>query len=93
MRLNGSTDTTNLKCSGICISTGTGSTSWHLSMNRLTVQSVAELLRLVDIDATEEKNSLANVLSDMYNKNLIFSPGQLRKEILSYFILYYEHQL
>lgn len=76
MRLNGSTDNTNLKCSGICISTGTGSTSWHLSMNRLPVQSVAELLRLLDIDATEEKNSLATILSDMYNKNLIFPPGE-----------------
>lgn len=77
MRLNGSTEATNLKCSGICISTGTGSTSWHLSINRLPVQSVAELLRLLDIDATEEKNSLATVLSDVYNKNLIFSPGKL----------------
>lgn len=76
MRLNGATDTTNLKCSGICISTGTGSTSWHLSMNRLTIQSVAELLRLLDIEATEGKNSLATLLSDMYNKNLRFQPGQ-----------------
>ncbi|KAG5889051.1 hypothetical protein JTB14_000961 [Gonioctena quinquepunctata] len=74
MRLNGSTENTNLKCSGICVSTGTGSTSWHLSINRLPVQSVAELLRLLDIEATEGKDSLATILADIYNKNLIFAP-------------------
>ncbi|KAJ8928861.1 hypothetical protein NQ314_018512 [Rhamnusium bicolor] len=78
LRLNGSTETTNLKCSGICVSTGTGSTSWHLSINRLPAQSVAELLRLIDIDATEGKDGLAAVLSDIYNKNLIFPPDDKR---------------
>ncbi|KAF7281830.1 hypothetical protein GWI33_004230 [Rhynchophorus ferrugineus] len=78
MRLNGSTENTNLKCSGICISTGTGSTSWHLSINRLPVQNVAELLRLLDIDPTEGKDSLATVLADIYNKNLIFAPDDKR---------------
>ncbi|ERL90205.1 hypothetical protein D910_07559 [Dendroctonus ponderosae] len=78
MRLNGSTENTNLKCSGICISTGTGSTSWHLSINRLPVQNVAELLRLIDIDPTEGKDSLATVLSDIYNKNLIFNADDRR---------------
>lgn len=78
MRLDGSSRSTNIKCSGICVSTGTGSTSWHLSMNRLPVQSVAELLKLLDIDATEEKNSLATVLAEIYNKNLIFPPDDKR---------------
>ncbi|KAJ8970749.1 hypothetical protein NQ317_016494 [Molorchus minor] len=78
MRLNGSTQMTNLKCSGICVSTGTGSTSWHLSINRLPAQSVAELLRLIDIDATEGKDSLATILSEIYNKNLIFPPDDKR---------------
>ncbi|XP_066143092.1 NAD kinase 2, mitochondrial isoform X2 [Euwallacea fornicatus] len=78
MRLNGSTENTNLKCSGVCISTGTGSTSWHLSINRLPVQNVAELLRLIDIEPTEGKDSLATVLSDIYNKNLVFRPDDKR---------------
>lgn len=78
MRLNGSIEKTNLKCSGACVSTGTGSTSWHMSINRLPVQNVAELLRLLDIDPTEGKDSLATVLSDIYNKNLIFSPDDKR---------------
>lgn len=76
MKLNGSQNDTNIKCSGMCVSTGTGSTSWHLSINRLSTQSVAELLRLIDLDPTEGKDSLAVALSDTYNKNLIFSPGK-----------------
>lgn len=82
LRLNGSTEITNLKCSGICVCTGTGSTSWHLSINRLPVQNVAELLRLIDIEPTEGKDSLATVLSDIYNKNLVFNPGEY-----SYYII------
>ncbi|XP_065167672.1 NAD kinase 2, mitochondrial-like isoform X2 [Atheta coriaria] len=78
MWLNGSDQQTNLKSSGICISTGTGSTSWNLSINRLPVQSVSELLRLLDIDATEGPESLATVLAKMYNNNLIFHPEDKR---------------
>ncbi|CAB0006434.1 unnamed protein product [Nesidiocoris tenuis] len=28
---------THVKCSGVCVSTGTGSTSWHMSMNRISM--------------------------------------------------------
>ncbi|XP_017778885.1 PREDICTED: NAD kinase 2, mitochondrial [Nicrophorus vespilloides] len=73
MWLNGFDRETNMKCSGVCICTGTGSTSWNLSINRLPIQSVAELLRLLDIDATEGKDSLATVLARMYNDNLTFA--------------------
>lgn len=76
MWLNGEKHQTFMKCSGLCICTGTGSTSWHLSINRLPVQSVAELLSFLDIKATEGKDSLATVLAKMYNKNLIFAPGK-----------------
>lgn len=62
-----------MKCSGVCICTGTGSTSWHLSINRLPVQSVAELLRLAGGEENLEKN--AAEIADLYNKNLIFQPG------------------
>lgn len=76
MRLNGSFETTNLKCSGVCVATGTGSTSWHLSINRLPVQSVEELLTLLKVE--NRKTHLAAELSDKYNKNLIFSAGNRR---------------
>ncbi|CAH0550733.1 unnamed protein product [Brassicogethes aeneus] len=78
MRLNNNINTTNLKCSGLCVSTGTGSTSWHLSINRLPTQTVAELLRLIDVETTENKDNLAATLSDIYNKNLIFNPDDKR---------------
>lgn len=93
MRLNGSTEQTNMKCSGICICTGTGSTSWHLSINRLPVQCVAELLRLIDINPTDSEevtndNNLATVLAENYNRNLTFAAGSLLLflEILKYSI-------
>lgn len=77
MRLNVSSEITNLKCSGLCVSTGTGSTSWHLSINRLPKQTVEELLRLMKCNSTESKEQLAASLSEVYNKNLIFEPGLL----------------
>ncbi|CAG9858331.1 unnamed protein product [Phyllotreta striolata] len=78
LRLNGSQDKTDLKCSGICVCTGTGSTSWHLSINRLSTQCIAELLRLIDLDSSEEKDGLAKSLSDLYNRNLMFAPEDKR---------------
>ncbi|XP_018332904.1 NAD kinase 2, mitochondrial [Agrilus planipennis] len=78
MYLNDSEESTNLKSSGLCVCTGTGSTSWHMSINRIPVQTVAELLRLMDIEATEDKDSLATVLADIYNQNLLFNPDDPR---------------
>ncbi|GJQ80672.1 hypothetical protein Trydic_g9256 [Trypoxylus dichotomus] len=72
--LNDELQETSVKCSGLCVSTGTGSTSWHSSINRLSVQTVAELLRLLDMSPTEDENSLATVLADLYNKQLLFDP-------------------
>lgn len=78
MSLNGSSQMTNMKCSGLCVSTGTGSTSWNLSINRLPTQSVAELLRLLDIESKGETESLAKHIADVYNKNLLFPSGDRR---------------
>lgn len=69
---------TNTKCSGLCICTGTGSTSWFYSINRISVQSVAEILRLMNMNPTEDKNSLATIYADMYNYNLKFAPDDDR---------------
>ncbi|KAK9751239.1 ATP-NAD kinase N-terminal domain [Popillia japonica] len=74
--LNDDPSHTSVKCSGLCVCTGTGSTSWYSSINRISVQTVGELLRLLDMNPTEDKNSLATILSDLYNKNLVFDPTQ-----------------
>lgn len=79
-----------MKCSGLCVSTGTGSTSWHLSINRIPIQSVAELLRLMDIDASEDKESLATILADIYNKKLTFQPGMFE---LGRSLSFYEYNI
>lgn len=76
MRLNGSIEQTSIKCSGVCVCTGTGSTSWHLSINRLPAQSIAELLKILDIKRPDDNENFPEEISDWYNKNLIFKPGR-----------------
>lgn len=74
---------TNMKCSGLCVNTGTGSTSWHLSMNRVSTECVADVITLIDPDSRTNIQDLAEIVSDRYNRKLIFAPGDNR---LSYTI-------
>lgn len=66
------------KSSGLCISTGTGSTSWTFNINKLTHQSVEDLLQLIKeetnlpIDARNQQ--LINKITAKFNNNLIFGP-------------------
>lgn len=62
---------TKVKSSGICVSTGTGSTSWHLSMNRITGHSVEQVLKCAGIDTIDFSE-----IAKKYNDSLIFKPGQ-----------------
>lgn len=68
---------TKTKSSGLCVSTGTGSTSWHTSINRLSKKNVEDLLHILkgnnklnvgDINAEE--------ISEEYNRRLVFEPGE-----------------
>lgn len=63
---------TGIKCSGLCVSTGTGSSSWHLSMNRLSVQTVAEIFDILKLDAKDGNENNAAVTAKEYNSRLIF---------------------
>ncbi|BES95478.1 ATP-NAD kinase [Nesidiocoris tenuis] len=45
---------THVKCSGVCVSTGTGSTSWHMSMNRISLSKVHKLLELAKIESSPD---------------------------------------
>ncbi|KAK2718215.1 NAD kinase 2, mitochondrial-like [Artemia franciscana] len=66
------------KSSGLCLSTGTGSTSWQFNINKLTHQAVANLLVAIKqetglmIDAQNEE--LINRITNRFNHSLIFSP-------------------
>jgi hypothetical protein len=64
---------TKVKSSGLCVSTGTGSTSWHFSINRITEQSVAELGKILGSSCQDP--GLVKQVTDEFNKNLMFSCG------------------
>lgn len=64
---------TKVKSSGLCVSTGTGSTSWHLSINRITEQSVAEVMKL--LGTPNQDPGLVKRVTDEFNQNLVFSCG------------------
>ncbi|KAI8441486.1 hypothetical protein MSG28_015075 [Choristoneura fumiferana] len=67
---------THTKSSGLCVTTGTGSTSWHFSINCLRTHSVLELMKIlseegVKVDTTLEK---AREIAERYNQRLMFPP-------------------
>lgn len=64
---------TKVKSSGICVSTGTGSTSWHLSMNRITCQGVEQVLKCAGIDTIDFSE-----ITKKYNDSLVFKPDDPR---------------
>lgn len=68
---------THTKSSGLCVTTGTGSTSWHFSINCLRTHSVLELMKIlqeefqVKLDTNIEK---AREVTERYNQKLMFAP-------------------
>ncbi|KAF5290923.1 hypothetical protein FQR65_LT11505 [Abscondita terminalis] len=80
IRLNDSKTVTNMKCSGLCVATGTGSTSWHLSINRIPQEYIRNILEFARSNNVVDKSK---EVSELYNKNLIFRPDDER---LSYTI-------
>ncbi|CAH0761651.1 unnamed protein product [Diatraea saccharalis] len=67
---------THTKSSGLCVTTGTGSTSWHFSINCLRTHSVLELMKIlseeydVKLDTSLEK---AREVAERYNQKLMFA--------------------
>jgi hypothetical protein len=64
---------TKVKSSGLCVSTGTGSTSWHFSINRITEQTVAELVKL--LVTSRQDPGLVKQVTNEFNRSLVFSCG------------------
>lgn len=73
------TERTKVKSSGLCVSTGTGSTSWTFNINKLTHQSVCDLLKIIhdetglNLDYNDRR--LIDRLTAKFNDSLIFGPG------------------
>nr|CAH0107167.1 unnamed protein product [Daphnia galeata] len=69
---------TKVKSSGLCVSTGTGSTSWTFNINKLPHQSVSDLMKLIQeetrlpIDYKDQR--LIDRITAKFNDNLIFGP-------------------
>ncbi|KAM7345798.1 NAD kinase 2, mitochondrial [Cochliomyia hominivorax] len=67
------------KCSGLCVSTGTGSTSWHTSINRISKHHVEGLFNILPENAKQAVKGLnAEQLAQTYNQNLLFPPDDSR---------------
>ncbi|XP_034650423.1 NAD kinase 2, mitochondrial isoform X1 [Drosophila subobscura] len=69
------------KCSGLCVSTGTGSTSWHTSINRITSSDVDDLLRSLPNSSSADVLRLrenAQEIAQRYNQGLLFAPDDPR---------------
>lgn len=66
---------TKTKSSGLCVSTGTGSTSWHTSINRLSNKNVEDLLNILKGNNLDLAGVDPGLISDEYNRRLVFEPG------------------
>lgn len=63
-----------VKGSGLCVSTGTGSTSWYRSMHSLSHQTVREILDLVDSERQFNSNEVDKICTT-FNRGLRFDAG------------------
>ncbi|XP_053685342.1 NAD kinase 2, mitochondrial [Sabethes cyaneus] len=74
LRIDNSDVITKTKSSGLCVSTGTGSTSWLTSMNRLSTSNVRDLIEIIkQCSNSDALNGIdPEMVSDEYNRNLVF---------------------
>lgn len=76
IRPSSSQKITKTKSSGLCVSTGTGSTSWHTSINRMSKKNVEELLEILKCNNEKLATIDSQQISEEYNKRLVFEPGK-----------------
>lgn len=74
LRIDNSDIVTKTKSSGLCVSTGTGSTSWLTSMNRLSTNNVKDLVEIIKrrSNASELNGIDPETISEEYNQNLVY---------------------
>ncbi|XP_076177641.1 NAD kinase 2, mitochondrial isoform X2 [Ptiloglossa arizonensis] len=65
------------KSSGLCVSTGTGSTSWHKSINSVNPQIVQEILNLTNETRYFNTEEIMKICS-LFNSSLCFDPSELK---------------
>lgn len=84
---DGEPTVTKTKSSGLCVSTGTGSTSWLTSINRLSEMNMRRLLEILAEQQTGDGNCGVRLdggdvdavaICEKYNNRLIFAPGETK---------------
>lgn len=60
-----------IKSSGLCLSTGTGSSAWSYSLNKISTEEVRRILRYNECSVSEQE---CIEIVNKYNKNLVYSP-------------------
>lgn len=64
--------------SGLCICTGTGSTSWTFNINKLNHQSVESILKVISdiikLPINFQSKELINTVTERFNNELVFDP-------------------
>lgn len=65
-----------VKSSGLCVSTGTGSTSWYRAINCVSPQIVRGILSRMDLEAKYTHAEIERICAD-FNHSLQFSPGEI----------------
>ncbi|MCL4125370.1 UNVERIFIED_CONTAM: hypothetical protein GTU68_010032, partial [Idotea baltica] len=70
------------KCSGLIVSTGTGSTSWTYSVNKLTEQNMEDILTIVKEETgfplSDTDPRFIRKVTDKFNEMLIINPEEHR---------------
>ncbi|XP_011140774.1 NAD kinase 2, mitochondrial [Harpegnathos saltator] len=77
MKLDNKENYHKVKGSGLCVSTGTGSTSWYRSMHSLSHQTVREILKLVDTER-QFSNDEVDKICATFNSGLRFDAEELK---------------
>lgn len=74
---DGEPTVTKTKSSGLCVSTGTGSTSWLTSINRLSAMNMQKLLDILASNNVVPHGDRVNAeeICEEYNNRLIFASG------------------
>lgn len=76
VKVNKDPEPTRVKSSGVLVCTGTGSTSWYLSMNRCSQEDVQYLLHFFSQHSgTSIDPTIIPKVCDEFNNRFIFSPG------------------
>lgn len=65
-------DPIKVKSSGLCISTGTGSSAWSYALNKISIEQVRRLLNYSKVNMSKEE---CESMVIKYNKSLVYNPS------------------